>query len=108
MLATGSQYLVSTHEYLAHQALEPHEKVWLTRDDVADGIDTVVKAAKAWITEQATNVADNASGVLPTPKKSTAWPNRSTAARWLKLYSGPRYATFSTFCSARAPLMISR
>src|SRR5262249_37673652 len=35
-------------------------------------------------------------------------PKRSKAARWLKLYSGPRYATFRTFWRARAPLMISR
>ena len=65
MLATGSQYLVSTHEYLAHKGLEPHEKVWFTRDDVAHGIDTVVKTAMEWIAEQTTSVADESDGVLP-------------------------------------------
>ena len=39
---------------------------------------------------------------------STAWPKRSRAARWLKLYSGPRKATLWIFCRAREPLMISR
>ncbi|RIK66264.1 hypothetical protein DCC62_25350 [candidate division KSB1 bacterium] len=66
MLATGPQYLVSTHEYLSHKALEPHEKVWFDRDDVARGEDTVVKAAMAWIAKQTTGVADEASGSLPT------------------------------------------
>ncbi|MGH7601431.1 MAG: S41 family peptidase, partial [bacterium] len=65
MLATGSQYVVSTHEYLAHKGLEPHEKVWFTRDDVAHGIDTVVKAAMAWIAKQTTHVEDNPGNVLP-------------------------------------------
>ena len=46
--------------------------------------------------------------MLPTPTKSTAWPNRSIAAKWLKENSGPKYATFKTFCSAREPDMISR
>ncbi len=65
MLATGSQYLVNTHEYLAHQGLEPHEKVWFAREDVANGIDTVVKAALAWIQSQTTVVEGEANGVLP-------------------------------------------
>ena len=65
MLATGSQYLVSTHEYLAHKGLEPHEKVWFTRADVAQGIDTVVKTALEWIAEQKTSVADEPDGGLP-------------------------------------------
>ncbi len=65
MLATGPQYLVSTHEYLSHKALEPHEKVWFTRDDVAEGIDTVVKAAMDWIAKQTTRVDDESGGVLP-------------------------------------------
>jgi hypothetical protein len=48
-LSTGSMYLVSTHQYLAHVGLEPDEPVWFTREDVARGIDTVVEAALAWI-----------------------------------------------------------
>jgi C-terminal processing protease CtpA/Prc len=66
MLATGSQYVVSTHEYLAHKGLEPHEKIWFDRDDVANGIDTVVKAAMEWIAEQTTSVADESNGTQPT------------------------------------------
>ncbi len=65
MLATGSQYVVSTHEYLTHKGLEPHEKVWFARDDVANGIDTVVKAALDWIAKQTTNVADEFGRGLP-------------------------------------------
>jgi hypothetical protein len=65
MLATGPQYLVSTHEYLAHKALEPHEKIWFDRDDVANGIDTVVKAAMAWIAMQTTGVSNETSGSVP-------------------------------------------
>ena len=65
MLATGPQYLVSTHEYLAHKALAPHEKVWFTRDDVAHGVDTVVKAALEWIAKQTTRVEDESGNELP-------------------------------------------
>lgn len=65
MLATGSQYVVSTHEYLAHKGLEPHEKIWFDRDDVANGIDTVVKSALEWIAKQTTRVEDESGSVLP-------------------------------------------
>ena len=65
MLATGPQYLVSTHEYLSHQGLEPHERVWFDREDVAHGIDTVVQAALAWIAKQSTSVAEESGGSAP-------------------------------------------
>lgn len=65
MLATGPQYVVSTHEYLAHKALVPHEKVWFDRNDVANGVDTVVKYALTWIAEQTTSVAEEPGSRLP-------------------------------------------
>ena len=47
--ATGSGYLIDGHHYLAHTGVNIDEEVWLTRDDVAKGEDTVVKAAMQWI-----------------------------------------------------------
>jgi hypothetical protein len=47
--ATGSGYLVDGHRYLAHTGVQVNEEVWLTRDDVAEGRDTVVEAAIKWI-----------------------------------------------------------
>jgi hypothetical protein len=47
--ATGSGYLVDGHVYLAHTGVQPDTEVWLERDDVAAGRDTVVEAAVQWI-----------------------------------------------------------
>ena len=47
--ATGSGYLVDGHVYLAHTGVPPDTRVWLERDDVAAGRDTVVDAAVRWI-----------------------------------------------------------
>jgi hypothetical protein len=47
--ATGSGYLVDGHHYLAHTGVRPDVDVWLERDDVAQGRDTVVEAAIRWI-----------------------------------------------------------
>jgi len=47
--ATGSGYLIDGHVYLAHTGVQPETKVWLERDDVAAGRDTVVQAARRWI-----------------------------------------------------------
>lgn len=47
--ATGSGYLVDGHVYLAHTGVEPDRSVWLQRDDVAAGRDTVVETAIRWI-----------------------------------------------------------
>jgi hypothetical protein len=46
---TGSGYLVDGHTYLAHIGVQPDVKIWLERDDVANGRDTVVEAAMSWI-----------------------------------------------------------
>ena len=47
--ATGSGYLVDGHRYLAHTGIEPDVEVWLERDDIAHGRDTVVEEAMRWI-----------------------------------------------------------
>ena len=58
-LSDGSMYLVSNHQYLAHIGLEPHEYVWFTQVDVANGVDTVVEAALEWIdSENVTGVEE--------------------------------------------------
>ncbi len=58
---TGSGYLVDGHHYLAHTGVQPDQRVWLDRDDVAEGRDTVVEAAIRWI--------------------ESRWPRRPTARR---------------------------
>jgi peptidase S41-like protein/type IX secretion system substrate protein len=47
--AKGSGYLIENHEYMAHKSAKIDESVWLTKDDVAKGDDTVVKKAIDWI-----------------------------------------------------------
>lgn len=48
--AAADAYLLSDPgHYLTHDELIVDEPVWLTRDDVAQGIDTVVEAAIDWI-----------------------------------------------------------
>ena len=47
--ATGSGYLIDGHVYLAHTGVQPDVNVWLKREDVAAGRDTVVEAAIRWI-----------------------------------------------------------
>ncbi len=49
--ATGSGYMMVDHEYLTHQGSPVDEEVWLTPDDVAIGVDTVVNRAIDWINE---------------------------------------------------------
>ncbi len=50
--ATGSGYRVEGHQYIAHSSARIDEEVWLTPEDVAQGRDTVVEAAIAWIEGQ--------------------------------------------------------
>jgi hypothetical protein len=48
--AESDAYLASNpYHYLTHDEFPVDEEVWLTRDDVAQGYDTVVKAAVNWI-----------------------------------------------------------
>lgn len=52
--ANSAQYLVANHEYLTHSPLLPDEEVWFEQEDVANGVDTVIKAALAWIDAETT------------------------------------------------------
>jgi len=47
--AKGSGYLIDGHVYMAHRSANIDEEIWLTREDVANGDDTVVKRAIEWI-----------------------------------------------------------
>jgi len=47
--AHGSGYLVDGHVYMSHTGVQPHYEVWLTREDVIEGRDTVVEEAIRWI-----------------------------------------------------------
>ncbi len=48
-LTDGCGYLIDGHKYLAHTGTPVDENVWLTKEDVINGDDTVVKAALSWI-----------------------------------------------------------
>ncbi|MBU0473887.1 MAG: T9SS type A sorting domain-containing protein [Bacteroidetes bacterium] len=56
MLTDGCGYLIDDHKYLAHTGTEIDENVWLTQEDVANGDDTVVKSAIAWINKTSTSI----------------------------------------------------
>ena len=45
----GSGYLVDGHRYLAHKGVPVDVGVWLTPNDAARGVDSVVEAAISWI-----------------------------------------------------------
>ena len=49
---TGSGYLIEGHKYVAHTSAPIDEEVWLSRDDVAAGRDTVVIRAIEWIRDE--------------------------------------------------------
>jgi len=54
-LTYGNGYLMSDPEYyLTHRDIHIDEKIWLTREDVVKGKDTVVEAAIAWINDSTT------------------------------------------------------
>lgn len=64
-LSNSAMYRVIDHEYLVHIGLAPDEPVWFDRDDVANGVDTVVESAKAWIMSQIVGIADDAPETTP-------------------------------------------
>jgi len=68
-IAQISEYNVSRFDnpnvFLSHSELEIDEPVWPTRDDVARGEDTVVKAALAWIHSLSNEVDAPPSAMLP-------------------------------------------
>jgi len=51
----GRQAIGSDLNFLQEDDVTPEEQVWLDPDDVANGIDTVVEAALAWIEEENSN-----------------------------------------------------
>ena len=55
----------NAHDYIIHIGLEPDTKVWFNRDDVANGTDTVVESAIAWINDEQTGITITDSEALP-------------------------------------------
>jgi hypothetical protein len=49
---TNTYFVGAPKQYLIHTDLPVHERVWLTPQDAANGRDTVVNAALAWIASQ--------------------------------------------------------
>lgn len=47
--ANSTQYFADSHEYLSHVGMQPNERIWFDRDDVATGVDTIIEAAIDWI-----------------------------------------------------------
>jgi len=61
---SGPVYLVDGHQSLSHVALQPDEWIWLEREDIINGTDTVVQAALDWIaSETILGVDDVAPGI---------------------------------------------
>ena len=79
--ASGPVYYRDTGELLSHLALQPDEPVWFAQEDVANGIDTIVKAAMDWIATT-TSTEDGQPGAGPLSLQVVAFPNpfqRSTS-----------------------------
>lgn len=74
--ASGPLYLVPGRVYMAHTSFQPDEYVWFDRDDVANGIDTVVEAALDWISND-TQVSIEEETIRPTTSilHVDAYPN---------------------------------
>jgi hypothetical protein len=51
--------------YLTHLEFEVDEEVWLAPDDVAQGFDTVVRAAISWIDSQVTGIPEPLTTNVP-------------------------------------------
>lgn len=64
--ADADAFLVSNPgHYLTHDEFIVDEEVWLTPDDVAQGYDTVVKAAIAWMDSQITSIPQPVTAEVP-------------------------------------------
>jgi len=72
--ASGPVYYRDTGELLSHIALQPDEEVWFTQEDVANGIDTVSKAAMDWISST-TAIEDEPTESISMPLHVRAHPN---------------------------------
>jgi hypothetical protein len=72
--ATADAYLVSDPgHYLTHDEFVVDEPVWLTRDDVAQGIDTVVEAAIDWINGFAATLLERFHAEVRWPTIEIVW-----------------------------------
>ncbi len=74
-LSNSSMYRVSDHQYLVHIGLQPDTRVWLDRDDVAHGTDTVVEAAMAWIVDPTATGTDDLPRTSTSTLQAAAYPN---------------------------------
>ena len=98
-LTNSAMYLVSTHEYLGHVGLEPDEPVWFTREDAANGIDTVVEAALAWIdSETVTAIEDDGPAAEPVRLQGQSFPNPFHAAATITFHlAEPAHVTVAIY-----------
>jgi hypothetical protein len=72
--ATADAYLLSDPgHYLTHDELVVDEPVWLTRDDVAQGIDTVVEAAIDWINGSTATLLERFHAEVRWPTIEIVW-----------------------------------
>ncbi|MCA9752692.1 MAG: hypothetical protein KC591_10910 [Gemmatimonadetes bacterium] len=82
-MALAEAYLLSDpSDHLTHNEFAVDESVWLTPDDVAQGIDTVAAAALAWIQSQVTD-APTVATVADAPR-ITSFPNPSPGITWIR------------------------
>jgi hypothetical protein len=73
--ASEDAYLFnSPNEFLTHREFPVDEEVWLTREDVARGYDTVVEAAREWI-EMVTSIEPHAERIPSTHRLFWNYPN---------------------------------
>lgn len=74
--SSGPVYLVQDRFYLSHISFPPDEEVWLERDDIANGTDTVVERALAWIaSETQVSIEEEVAAELPNSLTVQAYPN---------------------------------
>jgi hypothetical protein len=65
--------LSAPYNYLTHDEFVVDEEVWLTRDDVAQGIDTVVEAAIDWISGSSATLLDAFHAEVKWPIIEIVW-----------------------------------
>jgi hypothetical protein len=72
--AVADAYLLSDrNHYLTHDEFVVDEEIWLTRDDVAQGIDTVVEAAIDWINGNTATLLDGFHAEVKWPNIEIVW-----------------------------------
>ena len=98
--AHSDAYLVSDpNHYLTHDELTVDEEVWLKPEDVANGFDTVVKEAIAWIDSVTVGIEEQISKANPTtyylfqnypnpfnPSTKISWQSPVGSWQTLKVY----------------------